>query len=550
MLLFALGFVLGLAAETKTISVIKDNGNWKIVKGDDKSAVARGTYVVSRAEKGFNDLTIDTNANFGDDDQMYAAGLIDGYFSGSDIKNHLDNMNAWNLEHYLNHAKDYPKSVYDYMEKNLQFVEQSIAANPTDPYWTLVGLIMQQVHGITDGYNLVAKKGEEMSFSDMFLYNSFGDMLDLQSVLPGDNEKRQVPWWIRFRHDPAEWHWQWKLRTKCSGLVRYVAGDHDIYVSQSAWFTYGAMTRVMKHFTFNLKHSSVASKTVSFSSYPGFVFSFDDFYETSHGLTIFETTFSNFNDDLWQYVVPTTVLDWIRITVAVRAATDGPSFKTWFEPHNSGTYNNQWVVVDYNVFATGTGVPKGTLTIVEQLPGNMFIGDMSELLESQGYFGSYNTPWLQETIELAHVMENAQGNDAFWNSPTECCRANIFARDAPKVDTLDAMKKIMKYNDYKNEPLSKDPRTGLQDPGASIAARYDLRPPELKTVCFGQLDAKIGTKETNKQLSFHVQMGPTHDVQPVLDIDALKQSGMFCPAIGVVSQWNFDWEVATPATFN
>lgn len=39
--------------------------------------------------------------------------------------------------------------------------------------------------------------------------------------------------------------------------------------------------------------------------------------------------------------------------VANRLATDGKSWSDIFQQYNSGTYNNQWMVVDYNKFKKG-----------------------------------------------------------------------------------------------------------------------------------------------------------------------------------------------------
>lgn len=42
------------------------------------------------------------------------------------------------------------------------------------------------------------------------------------------------------------------------------------------------------------------------------------------------------------------VLEWIRSIVANRLATDGTEWADIFSKFNSGTYNNQWMIVDYN----------------------------------------------------------------------------------------------------------------------------------------------------------------------------------------------------------
>lgn len=44
------------------------------------------------------------------------------------------------------------------------------------------------------------------------------------------------------------------------------------------------------------------------------------------------------------------IQEWIRTIVANRIGVDGKSWSDFFSMHNSGTYNNQWMVVDYKLF--------------------------------------------------------------------------------------------------------------------------------------------------------------------------------------------------------
>lgn len=58
--------------------------------------------------------------------------------------------------------------------------------------------------------------------------------------------------------------------------------------------------------------------------------------------------------------------------VANRLARSGRTWSEIFSQFNSGTYNNQWMVIDYNKFKKGTkpeDLPDELLWIVEQIPG-------------------------------------------------------------------------------------------------------------------------------------------------------------------------------------
>ena len=89
------------------------------------------------------------------------------------------------------------------------------------------------------------------------------------------------------------------------------------------------MLRIYKRYDLPLPLSDsdptvVPGRTVTFSSYPGSLFSGDDFYEVSSGLVVVETTLGNNNQSLFnQFITPQSVLEFYRNVVANRLATDG-----------------------------------------------------------------------------------------------------------------------------------------------------------------------------------------------------------------------------------
>lgn len=63
--------------------------------------------------------------------------------------------------------------------------------------------------------------------------------------------------------------------------------------------------------------------------------------------------------------------------------------------HNSGTYNNQYMVVDLARFRAGQALEPGLLWVVEQIPGRVSSADLTAVL-AQGHWGSYNVPYFPE----------------------------------------------------------------------------------------------------------------------------------------------------------
>ena len=58
------------------------------------------------------------------------------------------------------------------------------------------------------------------------------------------------------------------------------------------------------------------------------------------------------------------------------------------------------------------------------------------------------------------------------------------------MQNIDQMKKLMRYNDYQNDPLAWEDSTQSQEPADAISSRYDLRT-DSRVNCFGGFDAKI-----------------------------------------------------------
>src|SRR5690349_5353977 len=104
------------------------------------------------------------------------------------------------------------------------------------------------------------------------------------------------------------------------------------------------MNRIYKHYKFEL--SSIALRE-SFSSYPGMLSSLDDFYIMSSGLTMVQTTNSVFNMDLYSKVHPESLLAWQRVRLANEISKSGKEWYKNVKQFNSGTYNNQYMIVNF-----------------------------------------------------------------------------------------------------------------------------------------------------------------------------------------------------------
>jgi Phospholipase B len=260
------------------------------------------------------------------------------------------------------------------------------------------------------------------------------------------------------------------------------------------------MNRIYKHYNFeNVAASFIAAKRVSFSSYPGFLESLDDFYIMSNNLAMVQTTNSIYDKELYKKVHPQSLFAWQRVRLACQNAHDGLEWSKIIATHNSGTYNNQYMLVDYNKFEKGVAVHPGTLYVVEQIPGLVEYGDMTDQLE-RGYWASYNVPYFPKVYNESGYPEFVKKHGPSF-SYQMAPRAEIFRRDAGTVTDMESFKAIMRYNDYKKDPYSHG------NPGDAICSRFDLEPENPQP--FGCYDTKVTYSDWIPLMKSQAINGPT-----------------------------------------
>jgi len=115
--------------------------------------------------------------------QMHAAGFLEGYLLAEHIYNHKSNVLEYEANHYLNKT-DFSPEIYSFVEATRLHLESQIAErDSTDPFWSNVALLYEQLKGLTEGYNK-ANTANPMDLATMYVYQSIGDLLDLVCALP------------------------------------------------------------------------------------------------------------------------------------------------------------------------------------------------------------------------------------------------------------------------------------------------------------------------------------------------------------------------------
>ncbi|XP_065892307.1 putative phospholipase B-like 2 isoform X2 [Dysidea avara] len=386
-------------------------------------------------------------------------------------------------------------------------MSRTIGQMEDDPFWFQVSLYLDQLDGLRDGYKL--SKFPSIPDVGFWYFQITGDLEDLEAALGNGNVKQ-----------PAV------KSDSCSALIKVLPNNEDLYVGHDTWGEYQAMLRIYK--LYDLPYATSASNSESvvgsiqaFSSYPGQLYSGDDFYEISSGLVTLETTNGNYNDELFQYINPHHVLEGIRTMVANRIASNGSEWCSQFSQYNSGTYNNQWMVVDYKQIKPGEELGSDTLWALEQLPDSIHHKDVTDVLKSQGYWASYNIPYFDDIFEKSGFAKLADQFGSFFThagSP----RAKIFARDQDKITDLKSMIHLMRYNDFKHDPLSACNCTPPYSAENAVCARSDLNDVNgtypfffLSHRFHGGIDTKVTSYEMfHNKLGCIAISGPTHQQQP------------------------------------
>jgi len=107
------------------------------------------------------------------------------------------------------------------------------------------------------------------------------------------------------------------------------------------------------------------------------------------------------------------VLEFVRAMIANRLADNPTDWVELFKLHNSGTYNNQWMILNYAAFQPGSPLPfKDVLYVLEQMPGHVMYDDLTDHLIDQTYWASYNVPYFPFIFNVSgnYDMEKRHGS--------------------------------------------------------------------------------------------------------------------------------------------
>eukprot|EP00768_Dysnectes_brevis_P003186 gnl/Dysnectes_brevis/228_a259_6416.p1 GENE.gnl/Dysnectes_brevis/228_a259_6416~~gnl/Dysnectes_brevis/228_a259_6416.p1 ORF type:complete len:555 (+),score=202.33 gnl/Dysnectes_brevis/228_a259_6416:97-1761(+) len=502
-------FIQCVVSEPVTASVVYQHGGMIVVDGLAEDYIAYGEFDDLINSTGWANVYVKTNSNFSDYEQAYAAGIVEGYISAPLSAQHW--LNFLNVFEDTYGMAPFPHKLLNFLDDQFEYAEDNAKRmKDSDDYWLQIGLMCQQARGFVDGYMDGAPEGSsEITLSHYLAFQAQGDLYEIMPALYSD--LRATPNEL----STAERHHFW---TSCSALVTLTPAMDDLILAHATWTDYRNMLRVYK--TYEFDYSNSVALNVTFSSKPMYLFSKDDFWVMSSGLVVMETTNSIMGDALYDLINSDTLLIWQRTAAASRLAATPQEWVEYFKREHSGTYTNQWMVANTNSLTPYEPLPAGSFWVVEEIPGYTHDEDMTDVLNTRGWWPSYNLPYFDDIYTMSGYQEAyEQYGDEY--SYTNCSRAEIFDRDAPSIQNVDDMKTLIRSNHYQIDPLS------AGDPSNAISSRYDLPmlavPPPAWSIgltngdvsAFGGIDAKVTSFSMLQDCPqcAHAQCGPTHDDQ-------------------------------------
>lgn len=519
-------------------------------------------------EKGWNSFTASPDRALLRSDPTIAwftAGFSEGYLMMYQINQTM---------YATTNTNNYTKGTRAYIDQHAEYMLKTSHANrAANPFWAQVHKQLAMVRGIVAGY--VARQAETLfeydhTFADAMANNLFPEYDDVLAAVTAQGYDGNGPYpSLDPTRRPSAYFSSKENKDKnsrrlrsidpenehCSALIKVT--DSDVFMGHNTWFRYS-------YYPGRVHKTYVMETAVSMSGSAGRIHSCDDWYQTSNLLGTMETSNMFTNEDLFMRIHPHTVAEFMRVMAANYLATNGREWVQIFGTNNSGTYCNQWMVVDFKLYTKGMShkdLPKDFFWIAEEMPGLVVSADKTDFIREHSYWASYNIPHFPAVYQLAGFQQEADTYGSFfkWGASP---RALIFARDHGTVTDLASMQKMMRYNDWQNDPLSAIPGCKgcfpANSPANSISSRFDLVPTDatygdlpkefarfFRFGYFGALDGKITSYDLiTNNFSSSFQQGPTHDnghapFEWPADVATGKLPGM-------PQKFDFKWERFSP----
>ena len=162
------------ASDLRKGAVIFEDGGYRFSDDDTRDdAIAVGSFQASHGTKsGWAQLYVGTSEAFTDEEQMRAAGYLEGYLTAYEILAHHENM-----ESFFDIKTDAPAQ---WLLQQDTWSRGQVASNKS-AFWSTLGLLLDQHSGMMEGYWAAANESHNAD-GKYLPHLSLTDFLKLSAV--------------------------------------------------------------------------------------------------------------------------------------------------------------------------------------------------------------------------------------------------------------------------------------------------------------------------------------------------------------------------------
>jgi Phospholipase B len=271
---------------------------------------------------------------------------------------------------------------------------------------------LDEIRGITEGCR---RAGVDTSFEELLAWNGY---LDLMS------------WWpTRPTSNPTVGFQKWKGRGghHCSAFIANGSFTRhgEIVVAHNTWDRYAAAD--CNNIIFDLRPTK--GNRIVMQGIPGCISSLTDFWETSAGLVVVETTISNFGG-----YNPKGAPEFYRSRKACQYAQSIDEWCNYFSTNSNSGYANSWLLGD---------IKTGEIARYE-----LGMGSHSSLVRTaDGFYSGFNTPFDLKIRNQDCTGEGEEFSDIRKNGARRLRWLQLSKKFHGKLDVTVARKMIADHYD-------------------------------------------------------------------------------------------------------
>lgn len=528
-------------------------------KEKNRLLIAEVQYLKDIEKDGWHKLYLNT---FGDEEgisssalQCFAGGFLEGYVSWKQIDEYRNNISAFFEDvgqNGLNQVKKLLEKIYNSLIERIS--KNDSETEILNEKKALIFCMVSQLEGLFKGYNQAIwntdysdekKSNLSMTIIDFLLLNSEGNFSDLKKVAEyfekgheqdGDSDFSTKENLLKvFSTNDIIKIWKNLVKSShCSVVLKLlnIDGKYDIIAGHDTWSKYAELVRTLKSYSYEFdskvldKENAILKKKreIVFSSYPGVMYSGDDFYIIDKKTVLLQTTLNVLNTHIYRNSIDinTYVPEFIRIMTTNLLSNDAESWISNFKDYEGHLYVTQWIVIDYenlNNLNINGEKPEKIVYLLDDVPGKINSKDMTNELFSETFLGSFNYPYFKETFETLGYSKFEyfkRENDIEINP-----RKHILNHLNSNIKDLDSFEYVISYNGFKSK--RKDDKTesileanneydlSLHDPSNGIMSRYDILESPYEKENYGGIDYKFVNSELVKANKFKARSGPTYN---------------------------------------